>query len=404
MPKLTKRTVDRLSAPAPGRDVVLWDSELPRFGVRVKPSGHKSYIVQYRIGGRSRRYTLGAHGPMTADKARTKAYAVLGQVAEGADPAGTRATEQATPTVATLADRYLREHAEPHKRPSGVKRDRELLRGRILPALGRYRVTDVTRADVARLHHRMRDVPIRANRTLALLSKMFTLAEAWGLRPDNTNPCRHIKRYRESKRERYLSKAEYHSLGEVLAEAAHTRRESPAVLAAIDLLLYTGMRRGEVLGLRWEDVDLESAWLRLVQTKTEPRTVPLNPEALAVFSRLVATADGSPWVFHGAKPGAPLADLNGPWARIRKRAHIPDVRLHDLRHSWAAMGAGAGHGLPILGRALGHTEAATTQRYAHVADDPVRAMSEDIGRRIAAARRGQQGEVVPMQRRKRRRR
>jgi integrase len=264
----------------------------------------------------------------------------------------------------------------------------------ILPALGRRKLADANRADVQRLHHKLRETPFYANRVLALLSKIFNLAEAWGLRPDGTNPCRHVTRYKEPARARFVSEVELARLGAVLAQAEHEGTEAPAAIAAVRLLVLTGCRLGEILTLRWEHADLERGELRLPESKTGPKTVPLNAPARELLAGLAR--DQSGFVIPGRKRGRHLVNLEKPWCRLRERAGLADVRLHDLRHSFASIGAGGGLSLPVIGALLGHTQAATTKKYAHLADDPLRAASELIGRRIAAAWGTKGGEVVAL--------
>jgi integrase len=384
--RLTKTSVERIQ-PEPGRDVLRWDDVLPSFGVRVKPSGVRSYIVQYRNrAGRTRRITIGRHGLFMVDQARKAARRVLLAAADGQDPAGARAEKQPTLTIADLGQRYLDEHARPKKKPSSVKADLCNLKNHILPALGRREIADVSRADVARLHHSMRGTPGGANRTLALLSKMFNLAERWELRPDGTNPCRHVERYRERKIERFLSDEELARLGNVLERADRDGFASCSAVAAIRLLIFTGCRSSEILSLRWENVDQQRRLLRLPDSKTGARSVPLNAPALAVLSQL--EGNGLPWVLPGRRDGSHLVNLSKPWDSIRKLARLEGLRLHDLRHSFASVGASSGLGLPTIGKLLGHTQAATTQRYAHLADDPLRKASEAIAAHLENAMNG----------------
>jgi integrase len=289
-------------------------------------------------------------------------------------------------TIADLGQRYLDEHARPKKKPSSVKADLCNLKNHILPALGRREIADVSRADVARLHHSMRETPGGANRTLALLSKMFNLAERWGLRPDGTNPCRHVERYRERKLERFLSDEELARLGKALERAERDGLASRSGVAAMRLLIFTGCRSSEILGLRWEHVDQQRRLLRLPDSKTGARIVPINAPALAVLSQL--EGNGLPWVLPGRRDGSHLVNLSKPWDSIRKLAHLEGLRLHDLRHSFASVGASTGLGLPTIGRLLGHTQAATTQRYAHLADDPLRKASEAIAAHLEKAMKG----------------
>jgi integrase len=390
---LTKRSVDALR-PVPARDVYGWDDELPGFGVRVKPSGVKTYFVQYRnAAGRSRRVTIGRHGVLAPDQARKLARAQLGSVAWGEDPAQAATERRLGATVSELCDRFLREHAEPKKRPSSVYTDRRIIEKHIKPTLGALRVEDVRRVDVGNLHHSLRSTPTQANRVVTVLSKMFNLAERWGLRADYTNPCRHLERFREVARQRFMSAAELAKLGDGLAFLEREQVEPPEAIAAIRLLILTGARRGEVLQLKWPYVDFERRLLRLPDSKTGAKTIPLNAPALEVLSKLKRRSE---WVLPTAEGSTPVS-LSKPWGRIRVHAGLLDLRVHDLRHSFASVLATEGTSLLVIGRILGHKVPATTARYAHLSDDPVRAAAELAGQRIAAAMmRGPMAEVVPI--------
>jgi len=394
MTKLTNRSVAAIK-PA-DRDVFVWDEDLAGFGLRVKPSGVKSFLVQYRNQHNiSRRHTIGRHGVVSPEQARRKAKMLLVEVLDGADPVADRKDARKAPTVADLADRYVTQHAEVRKRPRSIATDKSLLRLHILPAMGRQKVAVISRADVTKLHYEMKDTPGAANRTMALLSKMMNLAEKWDLRPDGSNPCRHVERYPERKMERFLSADELARLGTVLVEAERTGIELPSVIAAIRMLAFTGARLSEILDLRWDHVDFERACLRLPESKTGPKIIHLNAPALEVLNG-IKRQESSPWVIAGRDQGKPLVNLRKPWHRIRERAGLGGVRLHDLRHSFASVGAAGGLSLPLIGALLGHTQAATTQRYAHLAADPLKQATDLIGERIAAAMRGKSGEVVEL--------
>lgn len=399
--KLTKRVVEALK---PGdRDIILWDAELKGFGCKVTPRGKRVYFTYYRTrDGRQRRPTIGTHGTVTCEQARETAQRWLAQVASGGDPSGERQARKGAPTVADVAGRFLIEHAVPHKKPSSIAQDRRMLATRVLPALGKRKASEVTRADVLRLHHSLRDTPYEANRVLALLSKMMNLAEAWGVRAYGSNPVKHVKRYREHKRERFFTEPELARLGAVLAEAEATGIELPGVVAAIRLLALTGLRLGEVLGLQWECVDFEAGVLRLLDAKAGARAVPLGAQALALFAEL-PRVDGSPWVLHGGKPGGPLSasTLEGAWQRIRKRAALADCRAHDLRHTNATFAGQAGANAFLVRDKLGHKTLAMTGRYVERDDDPLRALSNKVEKRIAAAMSGHDADVVEMPGRKR---
>ena len=394
MSKITKHTIDS-TRPA-DKDVFVWDSELHGFGLRVKPSGAKAYVFQYRNQQRrTRRLTIGRHGVFTPSEARKEARRLAGDVARGLDPAAGRTTDREAPTIAQLCEQYIDFHAVPHKKPRSVEEDRRNIRLHILPALGKKRVADVTRADIAKLHHSMKHSPTGANRVIALLSTMFNLAEVWGMRPDLSSPCRRIKKYKEAKRERYLNADELAKLGSVLAEAERTQTEPPSAITAIRLLIFTGARKNEILSLRWRDVGTELGVLRLPESKTGAKSIVLNAPALAVLANLEPGKDND-HVLSGSRPGARLGALDHAWRRIRERAGILDVRLHDLRHSFASVAVGLGEGLPIVGRLLGHTQAQTSQRYAHVAADPAKVAAERVGAALAGMMEGNGGEVVDL--------
>lgn len=378
MPKLTKLCIDALSADA-AREYFIWDDELKGFGARVKPSGIISFLIQYRnTGGRSRKYTLGQYGRLTPDEARQLARQQLAAVARGEDPAKERADTRAAPTVADLAADYLERHA-PKKRPRSISDDTRMIERHILPRFGRFKVEEVTRRDFERLHLALKDTPYHANRLLALLSKMFSLAVKWNWRMDN--PVRGIERFPEEKRDRWLSEVELQRLLVVLRD--HPNRRAAR---AVRFILLTGARRGEVLEARWEQFDFDrGVWTKPAHTTKQKRTehVPLSPQALALLQELRAEADDKDpdetYVFPGEVEGQAVTDIKKFWRSVRKLASIPDVRLHDLRHTFASHLVSSGLSLPLVGKLLGHTQAATTQRYAHLADDPQRAAAAQFG-------------------------
>ena len=395
--KITKRAVDAVQPN--GADQFLWDSDLKGFGLKVTAGGNKVYILQYRKGGRgapTRRVTIGRHGALTPDQARKEAARLSGAVAHGADPAAARSAEKAAPTVTALTEQFLAEHVATKTKPRTAAEYRRLVANIVVPTIGRKRVRDVTRADISRLHHERRDTPYDANRALAVLSKMFTLAEKWGERADGSNPCRHVERYAERRRERMLSADEFGRL----ADALKASGRSPYILAAIKLLIFTGARLSEILDLKWEWVDFERGEARLPDSKTGAKTLHLPAPALAVLAEL-PRLEGNPYVIVGNVAGARLVNLEKPWRAIRKAAGLHDVRLHDLRHAFASVAASSGMGLPIIGKMLGHVHAATTHRYAHLASDPVKAAAATVANKIADAMQGNAattGRIVPLAR------
>lgn len=377
MPRLTKRTVE--AAEPRNTDYFVWDAELGGFGVRVRPSGRKVYLVQYRAGGRSRRIGLGTHGSVTADQARRHARDLLGRIARGDDPAEEIRTSRLAPTLAALCDRFMNEHVVHRCKPSTQAEYRRSIDLFIKPRIGGFKLVDVKRADIAQLHHDLRHIPFQANRTLGVLSKMFNLAELWGLIPDGTNPCRHVKKYPEPRRQRFLSPDEYQRLWSTLAEFEAEQPTMRAAIIAVRLLALTGCRLGEVQRLRWEHVHSEK--LKLPDGKTGARTVYLGPEAVAVLNAIPRLPD-NPYVITGIKPGQHLTDMQRPWRRIRARAGLDDVRIHDLRHSFASTAVANGESLPMIGKLLGHKQVQTTARYAHLADDPVHAAAARVSSQV----------------------
>src|SRR6476646_1314595 len=274
---LTKRAVD--AAKARKTDSYLWDRELSGFGLKVTPTGRKVYLVQYRLGGRkgrTRRVTIGQHGQITPTFARDEAKRLLGTIATGRDPAAERDKAKADRSVAAVCDQFMDEHVRPKLKASTAEGYGRVARLYVLPSLGRYPIGEVKRTDIARLHHEMRSKPYQANSTLAMLSKFFGWAEKQGLRPDGSNPCRHVDKYPEGRRERFLSQAELSRLGAALRQAEQERSCSPWVIAAIRLLTLTGARRNEILSLRWEQVSEEHESLLLPDSKTGRKTVRLN--------------------------------------------------------------------------------------------------------------------------------
>ena len=382
---LTGRAVDALGARE--RDVIVWDRELAGFGVRVYPSGRKVYVVQTRAGGRPRRVTLGTHGEITTTQARLRAARVIDRIKRGEEPAVLPAC--AGTTVADLAQRYMSAHVAQNCNTHTAGIYRGSLENHILPALGMMPLGLVESAHVAALHYNLRATPRAANRALAVLSKMFTLAAAWGLVADGTNPCRAVRKYKEKKRERFLSREEYRRLGAALAEAeaeAATGAEgavSPYAIAALRLLMLTGCRLGEILTLRWDDVDRTAGEFRLRDGKTGARMVPLTPTADAVLAAIERLPQ-NPWIIAGRQPGTHLATITAEWYRIRARAGLDDVRIHDLRHSYASRALAAGESLSMIGKLLGHADIQSTARYAHLARETERTSAARVGASIGA--------------------
>ena len=380
MARITKRTVDALVAHE--RERVVWDEEIRGFGLRVHPTGRKVYIVKTRYRGRPVKVTIGPHGPVTPAQARTRAAEIIFEARAGRDPTARNQSAAKAPTMRELGERFLEEYVSDHCKASTAEEYRRAIKQCIEPKIGMVRVTDVQRSDIAALHHGLRHTPYQANRTLAVLSKMFNLVELWELRPDGSNPCRHVKRFKEEKRERFLSDEEYQRLGATLREIEQEGSETASAIAAIHLLMLTGCRLSEIQKLRWEHVDLEAGELHLPDSKTGAKVVHIGDPAVTVLLGIERQESNS-WVIAGRKPESHLTDLQHPWRRIRARAGFDDVRIHDLRHSFASGGLLVGEGLPMIGKLLGHTQVQTTARYAHLANDPLKAAANRIANRIA---------------------
>ena len=377
--RLSKRTIDAL--PVAGRDAVFWDRDLPGFGIRVHPSGRKVYLVQTRGPKGSKRATLGRHGDLAPEQARKQAAEVIDRIKRGEDPLP--ASPKPEPTVADLAERYLSAHVAMNCKPATAAGYRRTLTLHILPELGAMPIVSVERKHVADLHFKMRDTPAEANSAVKILSKMYSLAASWGFETGGRNPCRFVRGYKERKRERFLTREEYRRLGDVLDEAETKGRMSVHTVAAFRVLMLTGCRRNEVLELKWDDVDRTMGELRLRDAKTGPRWVPLTPEVAGILDAL-PRVDGNPWVFPGRSPDGHLVNINQQWETLRSRAGLKDVRVHDLRHSFASRALALGESLTMIGGLLGHTKVQTTARYAHLARNTEIASTARVGASIGA--------------------
>jgi integrase len=380
MPALTKRTIDALAYdPAGPNQQIAWDEgEIPGFGVRVYPSGGKSYVLVYRTKeGRPRLLTLGKHGVLTVQQAREQARTALLGARSGSDPVEARQKARRGETVRDLASMYIERHAKPHKKT--WREDERRLNKWVVPAFGSRKVVDVKRPDVARLHHKIgEDAPYEANRVLALVAVMFSKAAEWGLLDDGApNPAARVQTFKERSRERWVTPAELPAL--VTAIGAEP---SPYIRAAVKLYLLTGLRRSELLQLTWKDVDFDRREIRLADTKAgRSHTVALSAAAVEVLRELPRQL-GSAHVFPGRVEGQPLVNIAKSWRRIRRRAEMEDVRLHDLRRTVGSWLATSGASLPLIGKVLNHSNASTTQVYARLAEDAARVALEEHGERI----------------------
>ena len=373
--KLSDAGVKRLGLPNQGNRVY-YDHDVKGFGCRVTAGGARAFILNYRTrAGRERRYTIGSFPEWTTATARSEAKRLKLEIrANGYDPVGALELERGQPTVALLCDRYIAAHL-PKKRVRSAAEDVSLINQWILPELRNHRVADVGFADIDTLHRKITKAgtPYRANRVLAVLSKMFALAVRWRWRLDN--PCHGVERNPEQKRTRYLSADEIDKLSIALSACPDQHAAN-----AIRLLLLTGARRGEVLSARWKDFNLKTGeWTKpgsSTKQKTEHR-VPLSAPARQLLADMPRIGD---YVFPDPSSAfRPRRDLKHPWEAICRDAGLSGVRIHDLRHTFASVLASSGLSLHIIGGLLGHTQPTTTARYAHLTRDSLRAATETAG-------------------------
>ena len=446
LPTVSKTTIDRLIAA--GVPALIRDDKLPGFQARLNKDGTVSYALEYRAGrGRAfpvRRVVIGKHGidGMTPDKARRAAEDLRGQVRdvrsdmEERDPLAARkaeakklAFERESLTVRQVGERYMAEVVRPTKKPATVALYSIYLDKHISAldadgkpgkaGIGHLKAKDLTRADVEKLHRRIgAKQAVTANRVIVMLSGVLNWGASVGAIPAGTNPARGLKRFSETAKERFLSTPELARLGDTLRLAEteglpwepdpdkkvkHAPKENRRTvidqfaIAAIRLLMLTGCRLREVLHLKWSEVDFERGMLFLSDSKTGKKPVVLSAAALEILagvlrmgSYVIASSTA------GDKDEKPRADLHKPWHRITGHAGLDGLRIHDLRHTFAATGAGGSLGLPVIGRLLGHRNVETTQRYAHLADNPLKVAADRIADEIAAKLKGQSGEVIPL--------
>lgn len=379
MPKITKSLADRLQAKE--KSYFVFDDQITGFCLRVSPNGKRFYYLQYMKNKKVKRLPLGQHGIITAEKARDQALQMLVDVKKGGDPQREASDQKREPYMSDLCERYMAEHVEVYCKPRTKVGYQWLLRRAILPYFRDMQVSKVTRADVAAFHHSMRATPYNANRALEMVSKMFELAELWGLRPDGSNPRKKLKKYPMKARERYLSKDEVKRLGAVLDEMKQYPDENLAAVYCIQLLLLTGCRLGEIQTLRWDYYDRDNRYIRLPDSKTGAKIVYIGAAVvnlLAEIERHPARPKDNPYVIWGKKPGTHMADVQNAWQRFRNAADISDVRIHDLRHSFASFAVNKGMSLPMIGRLLGHSQVQTTARYAHLMAEPMKQAATDV--------------------------
>jgi integrase len=412
---ITKRTINALKPAGERYDV--FDRDLRGFSARVHPTGRITYRFKYVCAGRQRVTTIGEHGAdWTPEQARAEAEILRGRVRAGADPQADREAARAAQAAArarALSVRDLIEHwlsegraAAPNKRESSWTNDASRLRRHIIPLLGDIAADALRRADIERAQQAIAGgATARDERTglrgraivrggeAAARGAIVSLSScySWAVVHDlvSSNPAKHVRKLAPNRRQRFLSEAEVARLHDALAsvEADHS---APAVfITAIRLLMLTGARKSEIASLEWREVDLDRGLIRLppLRAKTGEKVIMLNTAAVEELRRHARVAARGRYVLASPrKPDTPIVGLQKVWAHVRERAGLADVRIHDLRHTYASIAVAGGASLPIIAKALGHTQPATTQRYAHLGDQPVRDLNERIGRVIMGAR------------------
>jgi integrase len=384
--KLTKKSIDAFEAT--GKLEYLWDMEVKGFGVVITPAGSKSFILNYRNqDNRSRRKTIGKYGHLTVEQARDFARELTYRIVKGEDPVQQDEMQRSQPTFAEVAQRFLDDHSSIRSRPATHASNIQILAHMVLPHFGKMKIRSIERKDIYDYLAKNRHRPIGANRSLAAMSSIMSKAELWGYRDRNSNPCFGVERFPENRRERFLNEQEFAALESAMQRAERNLTESPHVLAMFRIMMHTGCRPGEARHLKWDYVDLANRVIRLPKEATKekrPKTLFITPYIEGVLKN-IRRMEGNPYVVVSERnDGKPIMDVKKPWDRIKKAAGITtELHLHDLRHSHASMANALGYSLPMIGALLGHTQAQTTLRYAHLATDHLRKAAEDISNRIA---------------------
>lgn len=392
MPRLTKTFIDSRPTPElqPSFD---WDDKVSGFGIKILPNGKRKYVLKYRTrGGRSGRQRwlgLGTHGTVTVDQARALAQRALAIVADGGDPQAQRFAVAAEPTLSDVWVRYERDHIGIRK--EATQRDyRAIWKNRLEPTFGNQRVREISRGDIDAFHKKWILTPYQANRILALFSKLMSLAEEWEWR-EGTNPCRHIRKFREQARQRFLSGDEIAAVRSATTELLAEKKITPHAASILELLLLTGARSGELASAKWAWVDWALQIIALPDSKSGAKTIYLSKDAVALLREQEKRSSSHEYIYPGRYAGKHIHNLRKPWVRICVQAGLSGVRVHDLRHTAASLALGSGTSLAIVGRLLGHTQVQTTLRYAHLDTDPALRAADLIGQRVRETARPREG-------------
>ena len=372
--KLNKSNIEALKSTE--KDKFYWDDELKGFGLRVSPKGKKSFLVQYRQDGRSQRVRIGQFGKITAFNARRDARILLGKIAQGKSPADKARIKRNSPTFDEVAQRFIKDHIELRLKPNTQLDYKQILRRYLVPALGPRRVSDIAYNDIYELHLKLKDKPTQANRCVSVLSKMLNMCSRWGYRSGIENPCMQIERYKEKKHNRFLDQEELTRLWAVLDDYEKSGDISLYSVFAFRLLILTGCRLGEIRTLKWDYI--KGKHIEFPDSKTGYKRLPLNNEVLAILDT-IPKLENNAYVICGSVDGQPVINLQKSWRHIRAKAELDDVRIHDLRHTFASHAVMSGTSLAIVSKLLGHSQISTTMRYAHLADKELLEATNNVG-------------------------
>jgi len=387
--RLTKTVIENVKPQA--KDTWISDAKLPGFYGRITPQGQRLYYARYSRNGQRFTVALGKHGAITCETARKAAAKIMGEVTLGGNPAVDRKAAREDLTLKRFSELYTTDYAEVHLKANSQRLTKVCLKTYIVPALGSKRLANISPSDVERMHLGLKETPVSANRCVALLNAMLNVARRWGYRK-GPNPCEGIRRFKETARRRYLAPEEVVKLAAAIKTAEDAQMIPWQSAALFRLLLLTGARSGELLNLRWSEVDLANDALNLTDSKTGAKTIRLNGAAAVILGKLER---GGEWVFpHPRRTGKRIAHPKHSWAKVLRLAKITNCHLHDLRHSYASFGVSAGLTLPVLGALLGHTQAQTTSRYSHLMTDPLRAAVNVIGDALAELMKDKQGAEI----------
>lgn len=368
--KLTKKSVEVLE-PTNSRYEVR-DDELKGFSVRVGGTGEKSFYLTYRAGkGRAaplKRLRIGTFPAMTVEQARQIVRQKLAQIAMGGDPAEEVKEGKTAPFFPEVMEHFLKEHVEAKLKPSTQGLYQMVALKHANPAFKRFKATDITYRHVAKLHHDLQDTPYFANRCAAVLSKFFDWCEKNGYRDRGTNPVHGLEKYREEKRLKFMESSELEAIGEGIAKLEVQNAIDPSIAAALKVMLLTGARCSEILTLKWEYFSESKEKALLPDSKTGAKVLPIPPTAWEILSSLPRMNE---YCFPGRWGRGHIVNVKDTWKRICEAGGISGWRIHDLRHAFASYAANSGKSLPIIGKILGHSQASTTSRYAHLAENPV---------------------------------